>query len=111
MQTTTGPARRRIPRTLVIGVAILVVAEVMLLIDVQRRGGFVVGHSPGTLPEYQGTLGYAARYVAQNMTPLCWIAYLLVFDGLLTAISWRRGRPELSPLRARPNRFLVIWLT
>jgi hypothetical protein len=103
---------RRWPRTLGFGLALIGLCEILLFIDVSRRGGLVVPDvSRAELPAPVGTLGVVARYVAINMTALCWIGYLLVFDGLLTRLAWLRGDRSLTPLRARPNRFLVAWLT
>ncbi|MFW6032402.1 MAG: hypothetical protein ACOCTI_03415, partial [Phycisphaeraceae bacterium] len=39
------------------------------------------------------------------------IAYLLLFDGLLTWLARHRGERGITAIRARPNRFLVAWLT
>lgn len=99
--------------TLWAGLALIVVCAVLLYVDVTRRGGAIVPYDalPDELPEPAGALGHVARWVAVNMTALCWVGYLLVFDGLLTWLARRRGEATLSSLRARPNRFVLIWLT
>jgi hypothetical protein len=105
---------KRIPLTLVLGLAIIAACEVLLFVDVHNRGGVVVGPLfpyPGRLPWPRGDWAEAARIVAYNMTGLCWIAYLLVFNGLLQLVSSTPGEIRGSPLRRRPNRFIVAWLT
>ncbi len=88
--------------------------EVLLYVDVQNRiaagVGTVVAHDllPSELPRPTDPLGWAGRWAAVNMTPLCWFGYLLALDGILHALGgWRDG----SPLRRRPNRFVLAWLT
>lgn len=104
---------RGAPATLWIGLGLIAMCQALLLNDVQQRGGAVIGReiSIADLPEPVGAVGHVARWVAINMTGLCWAAYLLVLDGLLTALARRRNNPALSSLRARPNRFIVAWLT
>ena len=103
---------RRIPLTLVLGLAIIGVCEALLLVDAARRGWATVPLPPGAyLPMPHGWLERAARWVAVNMTAVCWVGYLLTFDGLLTWLARRRGSETISSIRSRPNRFLVAWLT
>lgn len=92
------------PLTLMAGLALIGACEALLALDVQRRDGAIIPTSRD-LPDPVGTLGHVARWAAANMTVFCWIGYLLTFDGLL---AWTR---DGSPLRRRPNRFLVAWLT
>lgn len=101
------------PRTFWLGLAIIIACEVLLFVDVTRRGWLLVPYDalPSQLPEPVGALGHVARTVAVNMTAICWVAYLLLFDGILTWIARRRDLPRLSSIRARPNRFIVAWLT
>jgi hypothetical protein len=104
-------ARRRWPAaTLWLGLIIIGLCEVLLYIDVQRRGGVVVP-SDQPIPDPVGTLGLTARYVAVNVTVFCWVGYLFLLDGILTTLARRRNDPAISSLRARPNRFVVAWLT
>ncbi len=108
----TNEAKRGAPRTLFIGVVIIALCEVLLFVDVKARGGVVFPLKPGeVLSEPVGRLATAARVVAVNMTVFCWVGYLLVFDGLLTWMARRRGERTISSIRARPNRFIVAWLT
>jgi hypothetical protein len=103
---------KRVPFTLVIGLTTILGCEALLFLDVRWRGGAVVPLPAGAeLPEPQGWLGDLARWVAMNMTVLCWVGYLFTFDGLLTWLGRRRGEPGVSSIRARPNRFVVAWLT
>ena len=104
----------RPPLTLVVGLTLIAACEALLAVDVHDRGGLIMGHDVMTLsqlPRPQTPLQRAARLAAVNMTPLCWLGYLLSFDGLLAWLARRRGEPALASLRARPNRFLVAWLT
>ncbi len=103
-----APRVRRWPLTLWIGLGIIFVCEGLLLVDVWRRGGAVV---PEPVLPARGALGCVARWVAVNMTVLCWVAYLLVFDGLLAGLARRRASPDIASIRRRPHRFLAAWLT
>lgn len=100
---------RRLPLTLIVGVALIAITETLLFIDVYRRGGAVA--PAHIMPEPVGALGLAARWAAYNITAVCWVGYLLLADGLLVLLARRRGRPDIASIRARPNRFLVAWLT
>jgi hypothetical protein len=106
-------SKRRIPKTLLLGGAIILVCEMLLLIDLNGRD-FAIFPRDITLeqlPRPTTAVGAAARFVAVNMTAFCWVGYLLFFDGLLTVLARRHGDPSRSPIRARPNRFIVAWLT
>ncbi len=100
----------RCPVSLLLGLGLILVVEALLLVDVQMRGGAVV---PPLLPPPSGLLQELARHVAVNMTPLCWVGYLLLVDGLLT---WTDPSPDgrfprgASPVRRRPRRFIVCFL-
>ncbi len=83
--SAAGPNRstNRFPLTFWVGAAVIVAAEILLVVDV--------------------------RWVAVNMTPICWTAFVLVMDGLLT---WRRSRGGPgSPARTLPRRFTVCFVT
>ncbi len=98
--------------TLVLGAGLILLSEGLLLYDVIHRGGLAVPLAPDqSLPTPSGAIGTLARWVAINMTVLCWIGYLLVADGLLAVLSRRRGELRIASIRARPNRFLIAWLT
>jgi hypothetical protein len=97
-------SRKFPPLTLVLGIALMATCAVLLAVDVQRRGG-AVAPPASAIPDPVGALGHVARWFAVNMTVLCWVGYLLSFDGLL---AWTRGG---SPIRRRPHRFIVAWLT
>lgn len=101
--------------TLWVGLALIALCEAMLLVDVQRRGGLVVGETvtAGALPRPSDTIGWIARWFAVNMTPLCWMGYLFAADGALLLLSRTPGRqdPSIVSIRVRPNRFVVAWLT
>ena len=75
------------------------------------RRDWIVIPTARQLSAPQGAVEHLARWVAVNMTALCWVAYLMVCDGLLTTIARRRRDPSVSSIRSRPHRFLVAWLT
>ncbi|MGE5610129.1 MAG: hypothetical protein ACM359_12815 [Bacillota bacterium] len=110
---STNPAgvvtRRGVPGTLLIGALIILVCEALLFTDVFSTGrgpfhtqtavdAFKMNYPPTT------PLGYAARWVAVNMTALVWVGYILLLEGLLT---YQRGR---SPVRSRPHHFAMLCL-
>ena len=101
--------------TLPLGLLIIAVCEAMLFVDVQNRGGLVIDESlsPRDLPrpDEGDTLAQAARWFAVNMTAFCWIGFLLVADGVLVLLARFRRDDAIASLRARPNRFVVAWLT
>ena len=93
----TTPLFKCIPVTLIIGFAIITFCEVMLFtVELPARDWKVIGpssiHVMGKgqgssaireLPAPKNSLESRGRWVAMIMTPLCWMAYLLLFDGLL----------------------------
>lgn len=88
---------------MVIGLAIIAAAECLLFMDVLFRGGVVV---PGGLPPApNGALQSMARFVAVYMTPIAWTGFLLAAEGMLTRLDGR------SPVRERPYRFILAYLT
>ncbi|MEX0653970.1 MAG: hypothetical protein WD534_00140 [Phycisphaeraceae bacterium] len=104
----------RVPWTLWIGLALWGVAHALLWVDVMQRGGVLMPYDVVTfdeLPEPVGRIEQAGRWMAVNVTPVCWLAYLLVADGALTWLARRRAQPQLSSIRSRPNRFAIAWLT
>jgi len=108
----SAPSRKRLwPLSLLAGAALIILAELLLVIDVRLRGGAIVPYQ--ALDPATGSLQIISRWVAVNMTPLCWIGFLLVMDGLLTALARRRShRPQAfgSPARRRPRRFILCFL-
>ena len=92
----------RLPWTLLAGLGVIAAAEVLLLIDVAARGGAVMPHQ--SLPPPEGALQSVGRWVSLHMTPVAWIAFLMVLDGLLVML------PGGSPMRARPRRFVLCFL-
>ena len=100
--------RRLWPITFWLGLGIILACEVLLLVDVIRRDWAV---APDPMPPAWGLVGHVARCIAVNMTVLCWVGYLLVLDGFLTALGRWRGNPQISSLRSRPYRFIAAWLT
>ena len=105
-------ARRRIPATLWIGLAIIMICEIFLFTDLalSHRSAIhsqrayeqlKIDHPPTTL------LARSARLVAVNMTPLAWIGYIIFLEGILTLQSRPRSA---SPVRTRPHHFALLCL-
>ncbi len=82
----------------------------LLAWDVLQRDGVVIGREAVVIAPPRGTVGSVARWAAVNVTPICWVGYLLVMDGLLHG-SRIRVKGEGSPIRNRPERFLAAWIT
>jgi hypothetical protein len=83
---------------------------VLLVVDVRGRGVAVLPAPPDlALAAPEGVLALAARWVAINLTPLCWVGFLLLFDGVLTKLRARPGPG--SPARTRPRRFAICFVT
>ncbi len=81
-------------------------------VELPARGWVTVPLGAGqTLAAPDGVPEWIGRWVAMNITPVCWVGYLLSFDGLLTGLARRQGRASISSIRARPNRFVFAWLT
>lgn len=99
-----------LPVTLAIGVAVILIMETFLFIDVIARDGAIVPDEPLASPS--GAIEALARWLARNVTPVCWTAVLFVLDGIL---EWARpveggaGHPG-SPVRKRPRRFGLCFL-
>ena len=100
------------PFTLWLGLLIIAAAEVMLLLDVQLSGRGVVPRdiALADLADPATAVGWAGRWFAVNVTPFCWVGYLLLMEGLLTRLGWRSGRRG-SAIRQRPWLFVIAWLT
>lgn len=95
---------KRFPATLLLGAAIILACEGLLAIDVARRGGVIAGHG-APIPEPHGILEIVARQAAINMTPVCWVGYLFILDGVLALGA------AGSPARRRPRLFIACCLT
>jgi len=97
--------------TLYLGLTLIVLCTLLVLaVDAPRRDFAIVPDvAVADLPPAQTPLQRLARWAAVNITGINWVGYLLVFDGLLSLVRARQS--EGSPLRVRPNRFLVAWLT
>lgn len=104
--------KRHRPVTVVIGLALIVTCEILLFcVDLPARQWAVVPLPPGQVLEPpRGFWQVLARSVAINITPVCWVGYLLVADGVLTSLARRRNQPSISSIRGRPNRFGFVWL-
>ena len=98
---------KRVPITFVVGLLVIAAAEAMLFVDVghRHRGPVRTEAEAQTVLADEPTtrLGWAARSVAVNMTPLAWAGYLLALDGLL---AWQRE----SPVRRRRHHFALLCL-
>jgi hypothetical protein len=103
----TPIAKRRVPLTLWLGLALMFVCEALLFTDVHLSGRGVVQTVAQRLavPPAEGTLARAARWMAVNMTAVVWVGYVLFLEGLLTWLQ--QGK---SPVRRRPNHFLLLCL-
>jgi hypothetical protein len=102
--------KTRLSITFWLGAALILACEALLFADVAARGVPVLPaplHVAVAAPE--GALAHLARWVAINMTPLCWVGFLLLFDGLLTGLQQRLGPG--SPARTRPRRFAICFVT
>src|SRR5689334_10436174 len=95
--------------TLWIGAALIAALELMLFTDVAatHRGAVRRDAQVAAIRQQQPPpTAYLrlCRFVAVNMTPLVWPAYLLLLDGLLT---WQT---DSSPARRRPHHFATLCL-
>lgn len=75
--------------TLWLGLAVILLSELMLVLDITLTGRWVVPET--TLPEPRTLLGEVARWWSVYMTTIVWCGYLLVLEGLLTRLAWRQG--------------------
>ncbi len=101
--------RAGVPATLWIGLGLIALCEVMLIVDVQWRGGRVLG--PGAaLPDPGGAAQMVVRWFSRSMTPLCWAGFLCAIEGLLTWLARRRGERG-GCVRRRPWLFVACFLT
>lgn len=106
-------AGRRGPATLWIGAGVILACEILLFTDVWLSGRGVA-HTDALAHAYKmrpahGWIGWLARFVAINMTPLVWAGYILFLDGVLEAIG-RKKNMAGSPVRRRPHHFATLSL-
>jgi hypothetical protein len=102
--------KTRLPITFWLGAGLILACEALLVADVRTRGVTVLPAPPDMiLAEPEGAIALVARWVAINLTPLCWVGFLLLFDGVLTRLRARLGPG--SPARTRPRRFTVCFVT
>ncbi len=102
--------KTRFPITFWLGAFLILACEVLLVADVRSRGVAVLPAPPHVaIAAPEGVLALVARWVAINLTPLCWVGFLLLADGLLTGLRGRLGPG--SPARTRPRRFAICFVT
>ncbi len=102
---------RSYPVTLSLGLGVILICQALLFVDVALRGWAVMPDQ--VLAPPKGALQTLGRWIAVDMTPICWIGFLLACDGALTLQSWRRGDVGMvfgSPVRTRPRRFIFCFL-
>ena len=80
---------RRPALTFWIGAAVIIAAEILLAVDVTYRD------ARGATSPLR-----VAHWVGVNMTPVAWVGFLLVTDGLLGAVS--PARRPIGVHRMRP---------
>ena len=102
-------SRRKFARTLWLGLTIILLCEFCLVADVRLSYRGVI-HTQSQFEAFErdhppiGLLAIIAREVAVNMTPLAWIGYIILLEGLLTYQTSR------SPIRLRPHHFALLCL-
>lgn len=100
--------RRAWPTTVWVGIVWIALCELLLLADViwSGRGAIRDEATARALlaAPTAGPLATLARFVAANMTPLVWVGYIVLLEGVLTL---QEGR---SPLRRRPHHFACLSL-
>src|SRR4051812_49037583 len=95
---------RRFPKTLWVGLGIILLCEGLLFADVYRSGRGAVHSTAARLAVANPTtfLARVARDVANNMTPFAWAGYLIFIEGVLTYLT------GASPIRRRPHHFALL---
>jgi hypothetical protein len=98
--------KRRIPATLWLGLALMLVCEALLFTDVYlaHRGPVRTVTERLAIPPPQGPLARGARWMAINMTAVVWVGYVISLEGLLTVLQGQ------SPARRRPHHFGFLCL-
>lgn len=97
---------RRWPRTLWVGILIILFCEALLFADVclSHRGPVRSAAERLAISPPQSSLAQLARWVAVNMTAFVWVGYIVFLEGLLTLMTGR------SAARKRPHHFLLLCL-
>jgi len=95
-----------VPLTLFLGLGLLILLETLLFLDLRLsgRGAIHADHDVLLLTVPVGWLAQAARFVAFNLTPLAWGAFMVFMDGVMEL--GKNG----SPIRRRPHHFLCLAL-
>jgi hypothetical protein len=97
---------RKIPRTIWIGLLIIIACEALTFSDVflTSRGALKTDAQIWNLPPVRSNYGWWARYMAGNITPVAWFGYIIFLDGIL--VLQKTG----SPVRKRPHHFAMLCL-
>jgi hypothetical protein len=96
----------RLPKTLLIGLGLIALLEILLFSDVlaSHRGAVHNDAQILSLPQPAMRYQQLARWVAVNMTALVWPAYIVLLDGILVM------QTGTSPIRRRPHHFAMLCL-
>jgi hypothetical protein len=102
------PRTRRWPATFWVGLGAILALEVLLFSDVALSGRHAASTEAalvaGAARQPHTAYGRLARWVAVNMTPLVWPAYVVMLEGVLVA------QTGTSPVRRRPHHFALLCL-
>jgi hypothetical protein len=98
--------RRRLPATLLHGLAWVLACEALQFTDVylSGRGRIYTTADRLAVPPTTHGLAHVARWAAINFTAIVWVGYLILLEGLLTLVNGR------SPLRKRPHHVFLCAL-
>ena len=96
----------KIPRTICIGLLIILTCEVLTFSDVflTPRGSIKTNEQLLNLPMPHSRYQWWARFMAGNITPIAWFGYIIFLDGVL--VMQQTG----SPIRKRPHHFAMLCL-
>lgn len=101
--------RESIPVTLVLGLAIILAANVFLFLDVVWRGGAIIPYEDPIPAE--AAVARIARWISVSTTPICWSGLLLILDGVLNRLSKKSSESCDNPIRKRPWRFALCYFS
>jgi hypothetical protein len=95
-----------IPRTIWIGLLIILICEVLTFSDVflTPRTAIKTNAQLWSLPPPRSKYGELSRFMAGNITPIAWFGYITLLDGVLAL------QASGSPLRKRPHHFAMLCL-